>query len=285
MLKNAERKIRPQAISRHSTRAPSGLRTSGIIRRQSQNLTTVVSDGDSMFKMRRKTSVGRNDRPAVFENTRLLARLRHGNHRLDGERHTGLQDKFRSGLSIIRNLGIFMDRTPNAMADPVADDAETRVLGHLLDRVADIAEMNPGAARSDTRLEAGLGRLHQSQYLRIGDADGNRTGSITIEAVLEDPDIGLYEVARHYDAMTARDAVNDLVVDRNAKSTREAHVIEKTGANLVLRAILLDQIVNVARSDSGSDGVRADVANLGGHPARFTHAVDFGFGFDVDFHK
>ena len=251
MLKNAERKIRPQAISRHSTRAPSGLRTSGIIRRQSQNLTTVVGDGDSMFKMCRKTSVGRNDRPAVLENARLLTRLCHRNHRLDGERHSWLQDKLRSGLAVIRNLRILVNRAPDAMADPVADDAETRVLGDLLNRIADITEMNPGAARGDTRLKAGLGRLYEPQDFGIGYTDGDRTGSVAVKTIFKNSDIGFNEIAGHYDAMTARDAVNNLVVDRNTKPPGKAHVIEKTGADLVLRTILFNQIVYVASSNSG----------------------------------
>ena len=238
-----------------------------------------------MFKMRRKTPVGRDDRPSVFENARLLARLRHGNHRLDGESHTGLQDKFRPGLAVIRNLGIFMDRAPDAVADPIADDAKPGILGDLLDRIADVTEMNPGAARCNARLKTGLRRLYEPKDLRIGYADGDGAGSVAVKAVFENSDIGLNEIARHDDAMTARNAVNDLVVDRNAKPPGKAHVVEKAGADLVLRAVLFDQIVDIAGSDSGRNGVGADVAYLGGHPTRFAHAVDFGFCFDVDFHK
>ena len=121
----------------------------------------------------------------------------------------------------------------------------------VLDRIADVTEMNPGAARGDTRLKAGLRRLYEPQYFGIGYTYGDRTGSVAVKTVFENSDIGFNEIAGHYHAMATRDAVNNLVVDRNAKPPGKAHIIEKTGADLVLRTILFNQIVYVTGSDSG----------------------------------
>ena len=77
LFKKSRRIIHPQAISRHSTKTPSGLKISGIIRRQSENLAPVVSDGNGMFKVSGKRTVSRDDSPVVGKDIRLLPFLCH----------------------------------------------------------------------------------------------------------------------------------------------------------------------------------------------------------------
>ena len=84
-----------------------------------------------------------------------------------------------------------MDRAADAMTDPVTDHAKARRLRDLLDRIADITEMDTRTAGRDTGLETLLRRLDKTNHLQIGHAQHDRAGGVAIEAVLENADVGL----------------------------------------------------------------------------------------------
>ena len=183
-----------------------------------------------------------------------------------------------------------MNRAPDAVAYPVADHAEAGILGDFLNRVPDVAEMDARTARRDARLEALARDFDEPQHLGVCDAERDGAGSVAVEAVLEDADVRLYEVARHYDAVSVGDAVDDLVVQRHAEMPGEvgriapAGILEEARADVVLSAVLDDEIVDLARRDAGRDGRGADVAYLRAHPARLAHLRELGLRLDVDFH-
>src|SRR5574344_1292486 len=286
----AGRTIHSQAISRHSTCAPSGLGTSGIVRRQSENLASVVGDGDRVLEVSREAAVGGDDGPAVVQDLRPLAALRQADHRLVRNRHPGLQDKLGARLSEVRNLRILVDGAADAVSDPVADDAEAGVQGHFLDRVADVPEMDAGAGGLDAGFEAPLRGLDELQDLGVGHAERDCAGGVAGKAVAEDADVGLHEVAGHDHAVVVWDAVDDLVVEGDAEMARKvgdvapARIRKEAGDRVVLAAVVDHEVVDLARRHPGRDGGGADVADLRGHPARGPHPVDLSLGLVVDFH-
>ena len=78
--------------------------------------------------------------------------------------------------------------------------------------------------------------------------------------------------------------MNHLFVDGNANVPGEIVAPVEAGANVMLFAVGHHQIVDLSGGDPRRHVLGADVANFRAHPARLAHPVDFGFGFDVDFH-
>ena len=183
-----------------------------------------------------------------------------------------------------------MNRAPDAVAYPVADHAEAGILGDFLYSISDIAEMDAWTARRNARLEARLRHVDEPQHLGVGDAERDGAGSVAVEAVLLDADVCLDEIARHDDAVAVGDAVDDLVVQRDAEMPGEvgriapAGILEEARADVVLSAVLDDEIVDLASRDAGRDGRGADVAYFRAHPARLAHLRELGLRLDVDFH-
>jgi hypothetical protein len=111
-------------------------------------------------------------------------------------------------------------------------------------------------------------------------ADGNRRGGVADPAVEDDADVELDDVGV-LDAARAADAVDDLVVDRDADVAGKAAIIEEGAA-----AAFLDQRRRACRSRRWKrlvhDGPGNFLEDFAGRAATGAHAFDFVRRFDRD---
>ena len=148
-----------------------------------------------------EAAIPRHNRPIILQNVRFFAFFRQRDHRLNGDGHAGSEYESLPGLSEVRHLWILVDIASDAVSDPVPDDSEARRFRNFLNGVPNIAKMYARTARGDAGLETLLRCLDELQRFGIRHAKCDRPRRIAIEAVLEDADVGLYEIARHDDAI------------------------------------------------------------------------------------
>ena len=228
-----------------------------------------------------------DDRPAVGQLANLAASG--VQHRLDGEDHAGLQLGTGAGTPVVQHLGIFMEVAADAVAAELAHDGKALFLGIGLDDVADVAQACAGSHLLDAQPQALPGDIHQTlgQHRRL--ADHEHAAGVAVEAILDDRDIDVEDVAVLELAVTG-DAVADLVVDRRTdrlgvgRMARRG-VIERRGDRaLHVGHVGVAETVQLlgggARHHEGGDVVQ----KLGRQSAGNTHFLDFFRGLDSDGH-
>jgi hypothetical protein len=114
----------------------------------------------------------------------------------------------------------------------------------------------------------------------VADRDGQRV--VADPAALDDPDVDLHHVAR-LDLAGPADAVDDLLVDRNADLPLEAAVAEEGAPAVALAHQLQGELVDLegraARLDRFREVQQNGAGALPGHP----HAGDLVGTLDLDF--
>ena len=63
----------------------------------------------------------------------------------------------------------------------------------------------------------------------------------------------------------------------------ESRILVEARLDVVLLAVLDDQVIDLAGRHARCDSIRADVADFRTHPTRLAHTGDFGLALDVDF--
>src|SRR5215471_11423880 len=86
-----------------------------------QNFRTVLRDSDGVFEMGRRSSVGSDYRPAVFEDFHLIAA--EVDHRLNRQYKTRLDLWSLAILNIVQYRRVFVKRAPDAMTAKFTNDA------------------------------------------------------------------------------------------------------------------------------------------------------------------
>src|SRR6266705_2955608 len=159
-----------------------------------------------------------DDGPAVckFADRRLAG----VDHRFDGESHSRLETRAGSRASIVQNLRLFVEFSPDSMAAELAHDAVAVGFGMLLDRRADVTEKSPGTHLTDAEPHALVSGLAQPFCLDRRFADVVHAAGIAVKTVLDHGDVDVQDVARLEHALP-RNAVADLVVDRGADRLRK----------------------------------------------------------------
>src|ERR1700691_1745293 len=95
-------------------------RWSSRFARSRQNPRPTCGDGEDVLEVRRIAAVGRNRRPAIFENTHV--RFAHVDHRLDRENHAFLQLRPLARIAVVRHVGLFMHSRSDSVAYEFAHD-------------------------------------------------------------------------------------------------------------------------------------------------------------------
>jgi hypothetical protein len=91
-----------------------------------------------MLEVGAVASVVGNGSPAVFEDVNFgPPGIDHG---LNREDHAGLETGAFATVTEVRNLGVFVHGTANAVADELADDSEALSLAEFLDGSGDVTE-------------------------------------------------------------------------------------------------------------------------------------------------
>src|SRR3990170_758114 len=103
------------------------------------------------------------------------------------------------------------------MPDERADDGKARALGNLLHRGTQVAQSFSIVQLLNAFVKGALGDLHQAASLLAHPPDTNGQRSVTIKAVIEDPEVQSNDVA-FAQRSVRRNSVNDLFVDRYAQA-------------------------------------------------------------------
>src|SRR6185369_2220915 len=143
-----------------------------------------------------------------------------GEHRLDGQAQAGLELATRATGPEVGDLRLLVHLGPDAVADELADDTEVRLCGDGLDGGRDVLDMVAGHGGGDAGHHRAAGQVDELGDLRrrVADVEGPR--AVTVPAVEDRAGVDRHDLACT-DRPLARDAVDDLVVDRDADAGRE----------------------------------------------------------------
>src|SRR6267143_6504672 len=138
-------------------------RRRGSAGRKRQDLEAGLGDQHGVLPLCRQAMVLGDDGPAVGE----LAdrRLAGVDHRFDREGHSRLEARAGPGASVVQNLRLFVEFSPDSMAAELAHDAVAVRFGVLLDRRADVTEKGPGVYFADAEPHALVSGLAQALCL------------------------------------------------------------------------------------------------------------------------
>src|SRR5438552_4192525 len=249
-----------------------------------QDLESRPGYEDGVLPLRRQAVVLGDDGPAVGE----LAdrRLAGVDHRFDREDHPRLEARTGPGASVVQNLRLFVEFSPDSMAAELAHDAVAVGFGVLLDGRADVTEKGSGAYLADAEPHAFVSRLAQSLCLDGRLSDIVHAAGIAVKTVLDHGDVDIEDVARLEHALPW-DPVADLVVDRGADRLRKGLVagrgiVQRRGDRLLL---LDDQVmaktVELPSRDARLDARGDEVEHFPGELPGDAHALDFLGGLQI----
>jgi hypothetical protein len=162
--------------------------------------------------MGRRQTVRGADRPAILQQPH--ARAAEIDHRLDRERHTLFQPRATTAFAVIRDLRLFVQLPPHAVADKFSD-AEVVAHCFILDLRAKVAQSLVGKSKADGPLQRALS--HREQFLNslVDHANWDGRRRVAHPPILNNTDVELHDVSV-LDTALAPDAVHDLIVQGNA---------------------------------------------------------------------
>ena len=226
--------------------------------------------------MRRRLAVDRLDRPLVVHRVDLRRAL--VDHRLDADRHALLETVEGAGLAEVRDVRGLVDPLPDTVPHQLAHDAVTVPLAVPLDRRGDVPDPIAHARLGDALHERLLGDRHQALHVAGDLAHGVGPRAVRVPAILLHPEVEVDDVAL-LEGNRVRDAVDDHVVDRDARRSREVAVVEEAGPSARLADEPLGELVELVRGRlAGDDGALALVERPGDDPPANAHLLDLFFG-------
>src|SRR5438067_2736610 len=188
------------------------------------------------------------DRPLV--RVHIDVGLAGRDHRLDREGHAFLKTRAPPRRAVVRNLGVLVIRTADAVSDKDAHDGEARLLDDDLDGVRDVGEMVAGTRLLDPGVERLAADVEQPLRLGRDLADGQSHRAVGDEAVERDAEVDGDQVALT-GAVVVRNPVYDHRVRRDAERSRKTLValggwLPTPGSDVFIR-----DAVELAHSDPG----------------------------------
>ena len=254
-------------------------RPRGVRRPGAQDLRAVLGHGHGVLVVGGQAAVAGDGRPAVLEDLDLVAPR--GDHGLDGQGHPRPDLRPASRRPEIRHLGLLVEGPADAVSDELADDRKALALDRLLDGRRDVGQAVALFHLLQALGEGAPGRGDELQGLLGGPPDGGGQGRVAVEPLEEDAEIEADDVALLEDASRG-DAVDDLLVDRDADRGGIAPVALEGRHGAELAGPLLGVEVEVARPDAGPDE-RLELAEHRGHDAAaLAHGLELGRGLEGD---
>src|SRR4051794_32917197 len=171
-----------------------------------------------MLEMGRQRPVPRHDRPIVGEDPGVEPA--EGEHRLDGEAEAGLQLAPGTAGPEVGDLRLLVHGGPDPVADELADDPKTGLRGDRLDGQRDVLDVVSWHRGSDAGEHGPFCSLDKVRDRGRWVADVERPGPVAVPAVEDRTGVDGHDLALA-DGPVARDAVDDLVVDRDAHARRK----------------------------------------------------------------
>ena len=190
----------------------------------------------------------------------------------------------------MQDLGFLVEFPADPVPAELTHHAVPVGFGVLLYRVPDIAEMRPGAHCLDAPPEALEGHLAQAACLDGRAPDVKHPAGIAVEAILDDGDVNVDDVAGAEPPVAGHAMTHD-VVHRRANRPRERavsrrRIVEGRGSRLlhpgdVVVAEPVELLGGRARLDVGGD----EIEDVGGESPGDPHLADFVGGLDADSHR
>ncbi len=223
--------------------------------------------------MRAGLAVLGDGRPVVGQHARLAdAQV---DHRLDRQRHPRLEARTIAALAVVRNLRLLVQLAADAVPDKLADHRVAVLDDVLLHRGGEVAEHPAVAGVVDRHVQRLLGRRHQVQGL-LGDIAGRHGQRIVADpALVLDADVHLDDVAVLDHARSA-DAVDDLLVDRDADVPRVLAVAEEGALAAAGLHFRRREAVHLAGGHADGDLSRRLQQDVAGHLAGRADALLLG---------
>ena len=218
--------------------------------------------------MGRRKSVHRLHRPSVGEDLHLIgAQVDHGLH---GDGHAGVEALPRPGGVVVGDLRVLVHLPPDAVAHIVADHAVAVPFGVLLHGLGDVGDPIAHPAELESFEEALPRHLHQLLELRLHLPAEEGPGGVPVEPVQDGAEVAADDVAVSQDPLPG-DAVDHLVVHRNAHAGGVARVPQEGGRCAAAHDVLVGQLVEVSGGDAGADVLAQQLQGLPHHLAGRLH--------------
>ena len=176
----------------------------------------------------------------------------HRNHRLDGNDHASLEANAPPLLSIIRNVGVLVHHTANAMAHIVAKHAVTVRLGERLNGITDVPDMVTGNSLLDGSLKAIARDLAQGLGLGRRGADEKRPSVIANPTINNGSRIDGDDIAIAQDHIGVGNTVDHGIVDRCANGSGEPAVTLKGRGAAMHADNLLRELIEFKGRNAGA---------------------------------
>jgi hypothetical protein len=194
--------------------------------------------------------------------------------------------KVMPGLS---SSSVLVEVAADAVAAEFAHHRKAVLLGELLDRPADVAQVDAGFHPGDAVPHGVIGQRHQPLGGDRDLADHEHAAGVAVPAVLDHGDVDVDDVAL-FQRLFVGDAVAHHVVDRSAQRGRVGRVARRLVAQrgrdraLVLHAFRR-QPVDLPGRDARLDVRGQVIQHFGRETAGRSHALDAGLVFVGNAHR
>ena len=225
-----------------------------------------------MLEMGRWFFVLGDDRPAIVENpNRRDARVDHG---FDGEGHAGHQDGRFSGGAVVRHLRLLVEAAADTVPYELTDDREATRPRKFLHGAAEVGKAATGAGVLDRFKKGLLSHCQQSLGFQRDVASRNRGRVVTDEAAFDNPDVNLDDVSR-LDLAESADAVNHLLIDRDADGAGKSSITEEGALAIMLAHHFGGELVDLSGGPAGPDLLGKRLEDRRGDGTCRAHEFDF----------
>ena len=181
----------------------------------------------------------------------------------------------------MQDVGRGVEGAADAVAAEVAHHREPALLNELLDGVADVAKRVAGADQLEAAHEGFVGDVDDHLGAPGKRAHGVHAAAVAVPPVEDRGHVDVEDVARLQTAF-AGNAVADDVVDRDAGGFGIAAIVQGRGDGAAGFGVVVDDAVELAGGDAGSNVRRDHVEGGGGQTARASHALEIVLGVDDD---
>ena len=176
----------------------------------------------------------------------------------------------RPGGVVVGDLRVLVHLPADAVAHVIADHAVAVAFGMLLHRSGDVGDPIAHPAVPESFKEALPRHLHQLPHLRLHFSAEEGPGGVPVEPVQDGAEVTADDVAVLQDPL-AGDAVDHLVVHRDADAGGIPAVAQKGGRCAAAEDIVVSQLVKMSRGHAGADVLPQQLQGLPHHLAGCLH--------------
>ena len=240
----------------------------------------ITDQRDGVLVMGGQRAVNRFHGPAVGQLPHLIRA--DVNHRFDGERHTITQTGTAPLRSEVRNVGGFVEVYTDAVANVALDGREAILHDVRIDRVADITHTVTHAESGDTAEEAFTRDV--DQLLRLGRDCSHTDGArcVTVYAIPICANIDLDDITRTDHTLLGRYAMDDLIIDADARASGEAGIAEERRSSTCADDIIVNDLIELVGGNSLAQGITGGKKRLTRDPTCVLHSRNLNRVFNRD---